>query len=88
MEKISGKQVVENSTTEPLREDVARKAKLIRSMLLQFQESFTVIEKCSKPVIAAVNGGCTGAALALLCATDIRYCSKDTYFKIKEVDTG
>lgn len=73
MEKISGKKISENSTTEPLKEDVARKAKLIRNMLLQFQESFSVIEKCSKPVIAAVNGSCIGAAFALLCATDIRY---------------
>jgi len=88
MEKISGKKISENSTTEPLKEDVARKAKLIRNMLLQFQESFSVIEKCSKPVIAAVNGSCIGAAFALLCATDIRYASKDAYFKIKEVDTG
>lgn len=88
MEKISGKRINEDSTTEPLKEDVARKAKLIRGMLLQFQESFSVVEKCSKPVIAAVNGGCSGAAFALLLATDIRYASNDAYFKVKEIETG
>lgn len=75
MEKISGKQINENSTTQPLKEDVARKAKLIRGMLIQFQESFTVLEKCSKPIIASVNGSCIGSAFALALCTDIRYCS-------------
>lgn len=88
MEKISGKRINEDSTTEPLKEDVARKAKLIRAMLLQFQESFSVVEKCSKPVIAACSGGCSGAAFALLLSTDIRYASSDAYFKVKEIETG
>lgn len=68
--------------------DVARKAKYIRSMIQLFQDSFTVIEKCTKPVISAVHGACVGSALNLVAASDIRYASKDAYFQVKEIETG
>ncbi|XP_053202629.1 delta(3,5)-Delta(2,4)-dienoyl-CoA isomerase, mitochondrial-like [Panonychus citri] len=68
--------------------DIARKAKYIRSMILLFQDSFTVLEQCSKPIIAAIHGSCVGSALGLVGATDIRYASQDAYFQVKEIDTG
>ncbi|XP_015782599.1 delta(3,5)-Delta(2,4)-dienoyl-CoA isomerase, mitochondrial [Tetranychus urticae] len=68
--------------------DVARKAKYIRSMILLFQDSFTVLEQCSKPIIAAIHGPCVGSALGLVSAADIRYASEDAYFHVKEIDTG
>lgn len=86
MKRISKRKVDCGNPSET--SDVARTAKLIRSTLIQFQESFTVIEKCSKPVIAAVHGACSGAALALLTVTDIRYCAKNAHFQAKEVDNG
>ncbi len=52
------------------------------------QESFTAIEKCPQPVIAAVHSACIGGGVDLLCACDIRYASKDSFFSIKEVDVG
>ncbi|NXY66320.1 ECH1 protein, partial [Callaeas wilsoni] len=42
-------------------EDVARRAWNLRQRILEFQESFSVMEKCPKPVIAAVHGPCIGA---------------------------
>lgn len=34
-------------------------------MLIQMQDSFTVLEKCSKPIIAAIHGSCSGEAFGL-----------------------
>jgi len=68
--------------------DVGRKAFYLRNIVSSFQESFTVLEKCSKPVIAAVNGACIGAGVDMICACDIRYCSEDAWFQVKEVDVG
>ncbi|KAK2586102.1 hypothetical protein KPH14_008382 [Odynerus spinipes] len=69
-------------------EDVARKCKVLEPIISKFQESFTSIEKCPKPVIAAIHNGCIGAGVDMICAADIRYCSSDAWFQIKEVDIG
>ncbi|XP_064623837.1 delta(3,5)-Delta(2,4)-dienoyl-CoA isomerase, mitochondrial-like [Lineus longissimus] len=69
-------------------EDVGRKAMNFRNMIRDYQESFTVIEKCPKPVIAAIHNACVGGGVDMVTACDIRYCSKDAWFQIKEVDIG
>ncbi|XP_015680280.1 delta(3,5)-Delta(2,4)-dienoyl-CoA isomerase, mitochondrial [Protobothrops mucrosquamatus] len=44
-------------------DDMARKAWNIRKKIQEYQESFTVLEKCPKPVIVAVHGACIGGDL-------------------------
>ncbi|CAG8486709.1 11770_t:CDS:10 [Dentiscutata erythropus] len=68
--------------------DFARKAYYLRRYLRIIQDSFTAIENCNKPVIAVVHNACIGAGVDLITACDIRYCSQDAYFCIKEVDLG
>ncbi|KHJ41200.1 hypothetical protein D918_08787 [Trichuris suis] len=68
--------------------DTARKAFQLRTLIEKFQGAFTNIEKCPKPVLCSVHGACIGAGFNLLCATDVRYCSSDAYFQIKEVQLG
>jgi enoyl-CoA hydratase len=46
------------------------------------------IEKCRKPVIAAVHGHCIGGGVDLLCACDIRMATKDVVFSIRETRMG
>lgn len=73
---------------QPQEDDAARIAWNIRKKIFEYQESFSVIEKCTKPVIAAVHNGCIGGGVDLVTACDIRYCSQDAYFQVKEVDVG
>ncbi|XP_071979753.1 delta(3,5)-Delta(2,4)-dienoyl-CoA isomerase, mitochondrial [Engystomops pustulosus] len=73
---------------QPQEDDAARIAWNIRKKICEYQESFSVIEKCTKPVIAAVHNGCIGGGVDLVTACDIRYCSQDAYFQVKEVDVG
>jgi len=68
--------------------DSARKAAHLRKFIPKFQETFTSIEKCPKPVIAAVHSACVGGGIDLITACDIRYCTQDARFIIKEVDIG
>jgi delta(3,5)-delta(2,4)-dienoyl-CoA isomerase len=35
-----------------------------------------------------VHGHCVGGGVDLITACDIRYCSKDAWFSVKEVDVG
>ena len=56
----------------------------LRRRILELQEGFSAIERCRKPVIAAVHGHCIGGAVDLLCACDIRLASADATFSIRE----
>ena len=69
-------------------EDPARKAMALRPFIHQMQETFSVIERCPKPVIAAIHNACIGGGVDLATACDVRYCSQDAIFQVKEVDIG
>ncbi|XP_071079615.1 delta(3,5)-Delta(2,4)-dienoyl-CoA isomerase, mitochondrial-like [Haliotis cracherodii] len=68
--------------------EVGRKAFKMRQAIHSLQESFTVIERCTKPVIAAMHGASVGAGIDMTSACDVRYCTSDAWFQIKEVDIG
>ena len=63
------------------------KLKLYRK-ILKMQEGLSCIEWCRKPVIAAMHGKCIGAALDLATACDIRLCSEDAQFSLREAAVG
>jgi enoyl-CoA hydratase len=52
------------------------------------QDAMTSIENCRKPVIAAIHGHCVGAGLDMAAACDIRLCSRDASFCLKEAAVG
>ncbi|MGB3210107.1 MAG: crotonase/enoyl-CoA hydratase family protein [Desulforhopalus sp.] len=54
----------------------------------QLQEGISAIERCRKPVIAAIHGHCVGAGLDMATACDIRICSQDALFSLKEAAVG
>ncbi|MEH6593154.1 MAG: crotonase/enoyl-CoA hydratase family protein [Halioglobus sp.] len=68
--------------------DPARRAEHLRRTLLGLQDNLTAIEKCRKPVLAAIHGTCIGGGVDMTCCCDIRYASEDAYFSIKEIDIG
>jgi enoyl-CoA hydratase/carnithine racemase len=57
----------------------------MRLMILKAQGSINQIEKCRKPVIAAVHSHCLGGGVDLLSACDIRIATQDAVFSIREV---
>ena len=63
--------------------DAARRAVSLRKFIKAFQDSFTAIEKCTQPVIAAVHSACIGGGLDMITACDMRFCSSDAWFQIK-----
>ncbi len=60
----------------------------LRKKILELQEAFSAIERCRKPVIAAVHGHCIGGGVDLLSACDVRMASKDALFSIRETRIG
>ena len=65
-----------------------RTAENMRKMVKFMQAPVNAIENCAKPVLAAIHGGCIGAGFDIICACDMRYCTADSFFTIKEIDMG
>lgn len=68
--------------------EVARKGKVFEGSIELYQESITALEKCVKPIIACTHSAVVGAGVDLITAADIRFCTKDSWFCVKEVDIG
>lgn len=55
-----------------------------RRQLLRWQQAFSAVADCPKPVIAAVHGWCIGGGIDLICCADIRLASADARFSVRE----
>jgi enoyl-CoA hydratase len=65
-----------------------RSRESLRRVILDLQDALTSLERCRKPVLAAVHGACVGGGIDLITCADMRYCSADAWFSIKEIDIG
>lgn len=71
-----------------LGKDPGRNARVLREQIKRLQAALHAVDQCSKPVLAAIHGYCIGGAVDLVSACDMRYCSDDAQFSIKEIDLG
>lgn len=74
--------------TSLLGDNSASSREKLRYQVLKLQDSFSAVERCRKPVIAAVHGWCIGGGVDLLSACDIRMASADAVFTIRETRIG
>ena len=65
-----------------------RTREALRRLILELQDDLTSLERCRKPVLAAIHGACVGGGIDLITCADMRYCSSDASFTIKEIDIG
>jgi len=76
------------SVANQLGKDVGRNARTLRRTIERLQASFTAVDNCRKPVLAAIHGYCLGGAIDLISSCDMRYCAEDAKFAIREIDMG
>lgn len=57
-------------------------------LVRRLQDAFTALERTRMPVLAAVQGGCIGGAVDLVCACDMRYATTDAFFVVQETNIG
>ena len=63
----------------------AKARKQMLESLRRMQHANTAVARCRKPVVAAIYGWCIGGGIDLITACDIRLCSKDAKFSVREV---
>jgi enoyl-CoA hydratase/carnithine racemase len=56
----------------------------LKKEIVRLQEGIHAVERCRKPVIAAVHSHCIGGGVDLLSACDIRMASRDAVFAVRE----
>lgn len=56
----------------------------LRKNIVRLQAAIGAVERCRKPVIAAVHGHCIGGGVDLLSACDIRMATRDAVFAVRE----
>ena len=62
----------------------AARATRFLATVTRLQRSITSVERCAKPVVAAIHGACIGGGVDLVTACDIRLCSADATFSVRE----
>ena len=59
-----------------------------REQVLEMQKWASCIEDARFHVITAIQGGCVGGGIDLICAADIRVASADAFFIVEEINIG
>jgi enoyl-CoA hydratase len=66
---------------------MARRLQMFQN-LPELQHTFACMDECRIPVLMAVQGACIGGAVDFSCSADMRYCTKDAFFCIQEINIG
>jgi enoyl-CoA hydratase len=77
------KDIGSDPTIEP-----AYRAESQRHLLFGLQAAFNILDTARMPVISAIQGACIGGGVDMICATDMRFCTSNAYFTIKETALG
>lgn len=68
--------------------EAGRRHATLSLLVRRLQHSFTALEQARMPVLVAVQGGCIGGAVDMVCAADMRYASQDAFFVVQETNIG
>jgi len=66
-------------------ENLAKERTQLLRLIGEWQRAADLVERCTKPVIAAIAGPCIGGGIDIAAACDVRLCSRDARFSVREV---
>ena len=85
---LFGQDVFASSKTAKMNEKELQTPQNFMSFLSFLQDSISSLQKARIPVICAIQGGCIGGGVDLICSSDIRLATNDAFFSIRETKIG
>ena len=85
---LFGQDVFSSSTTNKKNEKELQTPQNFMNFLSFLQDSISSLQKARIPVICAIQGGCIGGGVDLICSADIRLATNDAFFSIRETKIG
>ena len=85
---LFGQDVFASSKTAKINEKELQTPQNFMSFLSFLQDSISSLQKARIPVICAIQGGCIGGGVDLICSADIRLATNDAFFSIRETKIG
>jgi enoyl-CoA hydratase len=66
-------------------ENLAKERTQLLRLIGEWQRAADSVERCSKPVVAAIAGPCIGGGIDIAAACDVRLCAANARFSVREV---
>ena len=85
---LFGQDVFASSKTAKMNEKELQTPQNFMRFLSFLQDSISSLQKARIPVICAIQGGCIGGGVDLICSADIRLATNDAFFSIRETKIG
>ena len=85
---IFGSSVESSENPEDVEKSKRQRSAKLYDTIKHMQKSFTCLEQCRIPVIAAIQGGAIGGGVDLVTACDLRYMTEDGFLSIYEINIG
>ena len=85
---IFGSSVESSDNPEDVEKSKRQRSAKLYDTIKHMQKSFTCLEQCRIPVIAAIQGGAIGGGVDLVTASDLRYMTEDGFLSIYEINIG
>ncbi|MGE4630601.1 MAG: crotonase/enoyl-CoA hydratase family protein [Pseudohongiellaceae bacterium] len=85
---IFGSSVESSDNPEDEEKSKRQRGAKLYDTIKHMQKSFTCLEQCRIPVIAAIQGGAIGGGVDLVTACDLRYMTEDGFLSIYEINIG
>ena len=85
---IFGNSVESSDNPENVEKSKRQRSAKLYDTIKHMQKSFTCLEQCRIPVIAAIQGGAIGGGVDLVTACDLRYMTEDGFLSIYEINIG
>lgn len=85
---VFGSSIENSDDPETMEMFTRQRSARLHDTISYMQQTFSCLEECRVPVLAAIQGGAIGGGVDLITACDMRYMTEDAFLTIFEINIG